>query len=228
MADELQFFGDFTQTGLTVTARIYDGTGVQTGADVSCPEVGTTAVYVADMPANPAGSYAIRFIADSEVLGSGILEWDGAAEITNRMIDSVADSILADTNELQTNQGDWATATGFATSGQISALNDLSSADVTAATPTSSEIATAVEQAILNEGDGQQVIDAIVQAIGNENITAATIANQVRTELSTELARIDAAISSRQADGSVVDANIVKVNNIDVDGTGTDADPWGP
>lgn len=28
--------------------------------------------------------------------------------------------------------------------------------------------------------------------------------------------------------GDVVDANIVKVNNVDVDGTGTEADPWGP
>lgn len=40
-------------------------------------------------------------------------------------------------------------------------------------------IATAIEQAILDEGDGQMVIDAIVQAIGNENITASTIAQAV-------------------------------------------------
>jgi len=57
-------------------------------------------------------------------------------------------------------------------------------------------IATAIELAIINEADGRQVIDAIVQAIGNENITAAAIAAQVRTELATELARIDVAVSS--------------------------------
>ena len=70
-------------------------------------------------------------------------------------VDSNVDAILTDTNELQTNQGDWATATGFATAadlvtvdanvdailvdtgttipGQIAALNDLDAAGVRAA-----------------------------------------------------------------------------------------------
>ena len=39
-------------------------------------------------------------------------------------------AILADTNELQTNQGNWVTATGFATSAQVSALNDISVNDI--------------------------------------------------------------------------------------------------
>jgi hypothetical protein len=37
----------------------------------------------------------------------------------------------------------------------------------------------AIEAALLNEGDGQQLIDAIVMAIGNENITADVIATAV-------------------------------------------------
>jgi len=65
--------------------------------------------------------------------------------------------------------------------------------DVTLSSSTANQIAVAVEAAIINEADGQQVIDAIVQAIGNENVTASTIASAVRTELSTELARIDIA-----------------------------------
>ena len=109
------------------------------------------------------------------------------------------------------------------TSTAISALNDLSSADVTAAVPTTAQI----EAALLNEGDGQQLIDAIVQAIGNENITAATIAAEVRSNLATELARIDADVSSAQTP-SEIDANIVKVNNVPVDGAGTESDPFGP
>ena len=70
-------------------------------------------------------------------------------------VDSNVDAILADTNELQGNQGDWATATGFATAadlvtvdanvdsilvdtgttipGQIAALNDLDATGVRAA-----------------------------------------------------------------------------------------------
>tara|TARA_R110000824_G_scaffold46331_1_gene133311 strand:+ start:368 stop:2026 length:1659 start_codon:yes stop_codon:yes gene_type:complete len=39
-------------------------------------------------------------------------------------------SILADTNELQTNQGNWLTATGFSTSVEVAALNDISVTDI--------------------------------------------------------------------------------------------------
>jgi hypothetical protein len=126
--------------------------------------------------------------------------------------------------------------------------------------PTTAQIATAVEGSLLNEGDGQAVLNALVGAIGNQNVdeialvaairsdlersggkldsiptdaapsaasvasavwsastkeitggvvdtltnspdvpTEAEIASQVRTELSVELGRIDAAISSRLA-----------------------------
>jgi len=89
---------------------------------------------------------------------------------------------------------------------------------------TSSErlaIATAVEQSILNENDGQAILNAIVGAIGNTNIDQVTLiaairadlernggmlagrstltAGGVRAELSTELARLDVAVSSRLA-----------------------------
>lgn len=39
-------------------------------------------------------------------------------------------SILVDTNDLQTNQGNWLTATGFSTSSEIAALNNISVADI--------------------------------------------------------------------------------------------------
>jgi hypothetical protein len=51
--------------------------------------------------------------------------------------------------------------------------------------------------AILTEGDGKAVLQAIADKIGNVNVPAATIASAVRTELTTELARIDTSISSR-------------------------------
>ena len=62
------------------------------------------------------------------------------------------------------------------------------------------EIATAVEVAIINEGDANQVIDAILQVF-NSNLDLPAlelqaIATQVRTELTTELARLDVAVSS--------------------------------
>lgn len=181
MADELQFYGLTTQTGLTVTAQVYDNAGAQVGSDVACAEVGSSSIYIGDMPSASAGSYGVRFFANNEVIGFGGIHWDGSAEITLNVIDTVVDSVLEDTDDLQTTKGERTTAdvTGLATSASILALNNLSVADVTGAVPTTSDIAVAVEAAILNEGDGQQVIDAIVQAIGNENVTAATIATTV-------------------------------------------------
>jgi hypothetical protein len=97
--------------------------------------------------------------------------------------------------------------------------------------PTAAEIAIAVEGSLLNEGDGQQVLNAIVGAIGNTNLSevslvaavradlernggkldsipttsapsASAVAGAVRTELGTELGRIDAAVSTRLASAS--------------------------
>lgn len=96
------------------------------------------------------------------------------------------------------------------------------------AAPTTAQIATAVEGSLLNEADGQAVLNAIVGAIGNTNLsevslvaavradlervggkidsipttaapTAASIASATRTELTTELGRLDAAVSTRLA-----------------------------
>ncbi|MBT9316278.1 hypothetical protein [Leptothoe spongobia] len=66
-----------------------------------------------------------------------------------------------------------------------------------------STLATQIEAALLNEGDGQQLIDAILQVI-NSNLDLpalelAAISTQVRTELSPELGRLDVAVSSRLA-----------------------------
>ena len=99
------------------------------------------------------------------------------------------------------------------------------------AAPTTAQIATAVEGSLLNESDGQAVLNAIVGAIGNTNLSevslvaavradlertggkldsipttaapsASAVASATRTELSTELSRIDQAISSRLASSS--------------------------
>lgn len=195
MANELRFFSTLANTGFTVTARVYDASGAQVGADVSCPEVGTDAIYIGDMPTAAAGSYAVRFISGGEVVGMGTIEWDGAAEITRRMIDTVVDGnatrttdILADTNELQTNQGDWATATGFSTHSAadiwaVASRTLTAFPDATLSAATLSSIATAVEQAILNEGDGEQVLNAIVGAIGNTNIDQVALVAAIRADL---------------------------------------------
>ena len=101
-------------------------------------------------------------LVDTTTVNTDMRGTDGAN--TTAPDNTSISAILADTNELQTNQGNFATATGFATPGDV---------------PTASENAIAVENALLNELDGRAVIDAIVQAIGNENITATAIASEV-------------------------------------------------
>ncbi|MEO0449098.1 MAG: hypothetical protein AAFZ74_02125 [Pseudomonadota bacterium] len=85
MADELHFYGTpSTQSGLTVIARVYDGTGTQVGSDVSCTEVGSLALYTGDMPTASAGQYGIRFFESggTDPLSTGYIDWDGTAEVT--------------------------------------------------------------------------------------------------------------------------------------------------
>lgn len=123
-----------------------------------------------------------------QVVASNMRGTDGANTIAPD--NSSIASILADTNELQTNQGDWVTATGFATTSDvsssttnitsaISSLNDLSSADITAAVPSTSDI----EAALLNEGDSQQLINAISTAIGNQNVDEIALVAAIRADL---------------------------------------------
>lgn len=68
-------------------------------------------------------------------------------------------------------------------------------------------IANEVESEIIDETDSEKVLTAITDKIASVNpslgdLTLAAIATQVRTELATELARIDVAISTRLASGS--------------------------
>lgn len=172
MANELKYIGLDTQSGLTLTAEIYAEDGTIQGSAISATEVGTTAIYVADMPAVGAATYAIRFFNGTSVVGTGFIEWNGTEEVTLRDVeaditalnnfdpanDTVArvtlvdtttvntdmrgtdganttapdntsiTEILADTNELQTNQGNFTTATGFAVPGDIPSAADVADA----------------------------------------------------------------------------------------------------
>jgi hypothetical protein len=78
-------------------------------------------------------------------------------------------------------------------------------ADKTGYSLTSAErtaIATAVESSILNEGDGQAVLNAIVAAIGNSNVDQIALVAAIRADLERtggKLINLDATISSRLA-----------------------------
>jgi hypothetical protein len=78
-------------------------------------------------------------------------------------------------------------------------------ADKTGYSLTSAErtaIAAAVESSILNEGDGQAVLNAIVGAIGNSNVDQIALVAAIRADLERtggKLINLDATISSRLA-----------------------------
>jgi hypothetical protein len=118
--------------------------------------------------------------------------------------------------------------------------------------PTTAQIATAVEGSLLNEADGQAVLNAIVGAIGNTNLSevslvaavradlertggkldsiptisapsASTVAGAVRTELATELGRLDASVSSRLSPSGTL-ATVTNLTNAPA--SVTPADIW--
>lgn len=106
-----------------------------------------------NLPASPAATGAAMTLTAAYDAAK-----TAATQTSVDTIDGIVDSILADTNELQTNQGNWLTATGFAvpgdqmdlvnapnaiaitaiqagmaTSAEITALNDVSVGDLTGA-----------------------------------------------------------------------------------------------
>lgn len=63
---------------------------------------------------------------------------------------------------------------------------------------------------------------------GGGGATAEEIADAVRLELALELARVDVAVSTRVASGATMPADVRYVNGVEVTGTGSAGDPWGP
>lgn len=243
MTNELQFYGSpETDSGLTITAKVYSEAGIQVGTDISCAEIGSEAIYLGDMPTIGAGDYAVRFMNGSTLLGHGCIFWNGSSEIDSRSIDTVIiASQAAIISEVQQSEDDIITAlpsslsaadvyaeftsgsnenvfkadvSSLATSAQINALNNISTADVWNATSrtltdkagfelTATEraaIATAVEQSILNDGDGQQVLNAIVGAIGNTNIDQVALVAAIRADLERTGGAVDLIETKSEAD----------------------------
>jgi len=97
------------------------------------------------------------------------------------------------------------TSTQSAIQSDIAALNDVSASDVWAAATRSltdkaeftltaderSAIATAVEQSILDENDGQQILNAIVAAIGNTNVDEVALVAAIRADLERTAGKLD-------------------------------------
>lgn len=179
MALELTIFLDPVKgAGLSVVARVYAlNLSAQLGADVPMIESPVRGGgYVTDFPTSitAPGSYRVDFFTGATHLGSSVVDWDGTREVTPLLLS------------------------------QQLAANQTTILSAIAALPTASQIATTTEAALLNEGDGQQLIDGILQVFNTNldlpSLELTAIAQATRAELAPELARLDTTVSSRLAD----------------------------
>lgn len=134
--------------------------------------------------ASDAAEESLRITCSGTVSAEGrYVEWIGAVVNYDSLtalntINSKADDILADTNELQTNQGNWLTATGYAVPGDEMDLVDAPNATAVAAIQ--SELATGTDITDLQtHGDStwassvsqeniDDIIDGVTGAISTE------------------------------------------------------------
>lgn len=204
MANELVYIDPTGTTGLTVTAEVFAATGAAAGTGISCIDGNSIGRYVGDMPAAAAGTYYVRFTSSDSKEGGGIIHWDGSAEITLNIIDTVVDSVLEDTDDLQTTKGERVTAdvSGLATAASISALNNISVSDVGTAITNSEPIAANVTQ------------------VGDVSVSSPSDLTDEMTA-----SELHAALDSYSG---TLDANVTQVTGLTINGTGTKEDPWGP
>lgn len=174
-----------------------------------------TKIFVTTDPATGGG-------ANADSLPIGALYINGTLNVANVTINNIATGIYSATVTLpMLSPGDGVNLTITATIGAvtgtgviwedtvdtkyISDLNDLSAADpMTLTSIERTAIANEVESQIINDTDSERVLQAIVDKIASvnpslEDLTLLSIASAVRTELTTELERIDQAISTRLA-----------------------------
>jgi hypothetical protein len=103
----------------------------------------------------------------------------------------------------------------------------LASSAYTAA-PTTAQIATAVEGSLLNDGDGQAVLNAIVGAIGNTNLSEVSLVAAVRADLERTGGKLDS-IPTTSAPTAAQNANAVwgaATRTLTAGGGITAADVW--
>ncbi len=96
MANELNYYGEIAQTGLTVTAKIYNSSGSQVGSAIACAEAGTTSIYIGSMPVIAAGEYGVRFFDGATLLGQGVIYWNGTKELDPLDLDGVKNILEGD------------------------------------------------------------------------------------------------------------------------------------
>ena len=170
-------------SGLTVTAQPYQA-GAAVGSAISLTEVGSSGFYSGTMTGT-AGTYQLAFLAAGANVGSGSIVWDGTNEVaTSTLTQAGVQSAL--------------TAQGL-TSVRAGALDNLD-------TTVSSRLSPSGTLARVTLTDTATTLTNAPTVP-----SASAIASQVRTELTTELGRIDAAISTRATPANIPTSDITAI-----------------
>ena len=119
--------------------------------------------------------------------------YGGTIQTTGKDVSNEVATILLDTGELQTNQGNWLTATGFATPTNITAATGITVATMGANTITAASIATGAIDADAIAADAITAAKIATDAIGGDEIAADAV-TEIQSGLATSsaLATVDA------------------------------------
>jgi hypothetical protein len=157
-------------TGLTDVefAVINAATGTPvSGSPLSATEIGSTGTYRASWTPTVVGGYLIEVSSAAQ----GVSDVSGVVRVEEKSATDVSNEIAGLENLSGTDV--WSVASRT--------LTDKTGFELTASERTA--IATAVENSILNEGDGRAVLNAIVGAIGNTNVNEVALVAAIRTDL---------------------------------------------
>jgi hypothetical protein len=105
-----------------------------------------------------------------------------------------------DSNSSKLSNLDATVSSRLAPNGTLATVTTLTNAPTV---PTAAEIATAVEGSLLNEADGQAVLNAIVGAIGNTNISEVALVAAIRTDIERAGGKLDS-VPTAAANASAV------------------------
>ena len=214
-----------------VSSAVADVSALATSADVAQSE----ADVIAALPdvsglATQASVDALPDLADLEASGPLTAVADVSSLASQASVDAIP--TLA---ELEASTALTATAdvSALATQASIGALNNITADDVWNATVRSltttpdatlsagtvAAIATAVEQSILDEADGSQVLNAIVGAIGNMNVDEIALVAAIRADIERTGGAVDSLPTLAELEASADLTNVA-----DVSGLATPAD----
>jgi hypothetical protein len=163
------------KTGLTVTAQRYQA-GAAVGSAISCPESGSTGFYSGNMSGS-AGTYQVAFRAAGANVGSGIIVWDGTAEVAVPSVVQIRTEM--DSNSTKLANLDATVSSRLAPSGTLATVTTLTNAPTV---PTAAAIASQVRTELSVE------LGRVDQAIS----TRATPANIPTADITAIKAKTDA------------------------------------